>query len=159
MTPRLFEASCAESRPITLKLGRLLVGGFPHCGGSKRGFCSYGSRSYSGRTIPIAGDREVAVNTEREDDVGKSRGVGVGQEELTVAIDADRVYPISVPITGYRLVACDAINEGKIRKASRVAVLQKDDPVTRPEHSTGSYPVTVPISRNCNVAGIPQGEY
>ena len=61
--------------------------------------------SSSGRAIPIAGNREVAAITQHEHNIGKAGGVRVRQVEETVAIDPDRVYSVSVPISRHRLVA------------------------------------------------------
>ena len=58
----------------------------------------------SGRAIPIAGDGEVAAVTQHEDNIGEAGGVRVAQIEKSVAIDADSVYAVGVPITGHRLV-------------------------------------------------------
>lgn len=63
------------------------------------------------QAVPIPLNGPVAVDPKREDDVGEPVGVGVPEEERSITIDADSVYAISIPVSGYGNVSRQSVGE------------------------------------------------
>ena len=75
------------------------------------------------QSIPIARNRHVSGIAQCEHDIRKADRIAVAQQELGIAVHADRIYTIVVPITYHRLVTRQPIVQSYIRKAAGIQVL------------------------------------
>src|SRR5437762_762356 len=76
--------------------------------------------------VPVAGDARVPAISVADQEVGRTGGDGVADEEHAVPVHAGRVDPVAVPVAAHRLVTRIAEGERKVRLAGgeRVAYAQ-----------------------------------